>query len=297
MAEAFALMLDDRAVLRLAGADLRDFLQGIVSNDVTKVSAERAQWSAFLTPQGKYLHDFFLAEVDDGFLLDCEAARAGDLLRRLKLYRLRSKVELAEAGAAIVVVALYGAEALDRLGLPPAAGAAKPFADGVAFVDPRRPELGARALLPRETAAEALAEAGFTEGAREAYDRRRISLGLPDGSRDMAVEKAILLECGFDELGGVDWKKGCFMGQELTARTKYRGLVKKRLLPVAIDGPTPQPGSAILRDGKEAGVLRSAVPGLGLALLRLEHIEGLAPGALSAGEAKLTPQPPAWLKI
>ena len=103
-----------------------------------------------------------------------------------------------------------------------------------------------------------LVAAGVAEGDFAAYDRHRLALGVPDGSRDLVPEKSILLELGFDELNGVDWQKGCYVGQELTARTKYRGLIKKRLFPVRIDGPTPQPGAIIMLDGKEAGEMRSA---------------------------------------
>ena len=160
-------------------------------------------------------------------------------------------------------------------------------------MDPRLPELGARAVLPRADAEAALQGAGFAPAGRGDYDTLRIRLGVPDGSRDLEVERATLLENGFDELGGIDWDKGCFMGQELTARTKYRGLVKKRLVPVEIDGPAPEPGTPVTADGKDAGVLRSTADGLGLALIRLEHLE--AP--LSAGAARLTPMKPAWMVL
>jgi folate-binding protein YgfZ len=163
------------------------------------------------------------------------------------------------------------------------------------------PALGARAILPRQTARQSLAAAGFTEGKLDDYDSLRIAAGVPDGSRDLEVEKSTLLESGFDELGGIDWNKGCYMGQELTARTKYRGLTKKRLLPVAIAGPAPEPGTAITREGREIGTLRSAVGldaqgSLGLALLRLDAIEDSATPLL-AGAAKVTPQKPDWAKF
>ena len=115
-----------------------------------------------------------------------------------------------------------------------------------------------------------LAETGLTETGFAAYDRHRLALGVPDGTRDLVPEKSILLELGFDELNGVDWRKGCYVGQELTARTKYRGLIKKRLFPVRIDGPAPEPGTMVTLDGKDAGEMRSARDGAGLALLRLE---------------------------
>ena len=160
-------------------------------------------------------------------------------------------------------LAIQATRALD---LPPEAGRARAFAEGWLCVDPRLPELGLRAILPRATFENALEETGFHPTELGAYDRLRIGLGVPDGSRDMEVDKAILLECGFDELNGVDWGKGCFMGQELTARTKYRALIKKRLLPVQIEGPVPESGATVFSGDKEIGTLRSTTDDLGLAL-------------------------------
>ena len=293
MTDRHSVLLESRGLLRLAGEDLESFLQGIVSNDVSKVSEARALWSAFLTPQGKFLHEFFLSldPLDPAaVLIDCEAARRDDLKRRLTLYKLRSKVAFEDASEDFAVAVLFGAGAAEALDLPQDAGAAAPFAGGTAYLDPRLAELGARAVLPKATAEAALREAGFAAAGLEDYDRLRISLGVPDGSRDLEVERSPLLENGFDELHGVDWDKGCFMGQELTARTKYRALIKKRLLPVEIDGPAPDPGTPVTRDGKEVGTLRSSADGVGLALLRLEALDG----ELTAGAAKLTPRKPAW---
>ncbi len=295
MGEMRALVLESRGVMRLGGEDLRGFLQGMVSNDVDKVAPERAVWSAFLTPQGKFLHEFFMVERQGGFLLDCEAARLADLKRRLSIYKLRSKVTLEDTSAETAVAVLFGAGSFEALGLDGELGRAAPFGGGVAFVDPRLTALGARALLPRERADNALREAGFQAATLEDYDRHRLALGVPDGSRDLEVEKAILLENGFEELHGVDWDKGCFMGQELTARTKYRALIKKRLLPVEIEGPAPAPGTPVLHGGKEAGVMRSSCDGLGLALMRLESLEGAE--AFEAGEAKVTPHKPDWAQF
>lgn len=305
MSEPKVAILDDRGVLRLAGPEAESFLQGVISNDVTRVTTERALWSALLTPQGKYLHDFFLLREPggEGLLLDCEAERRDDLKRRLTLYRLRAKATVEDATDAWAVAVLFGSNALEALGLPPEPGAAAPFGGGIACVDPRLASLGARALLPKAEAEETLNAAGFTRAERDEWDHLRLSLGVPDGSRDLEVERATLLESGFDELHGVDWHKGCFVGQELTARTKHRGLVKRRLLPVEIDGPLPTPGTPVLLDGRDAGTLRSAIPGadgsggVGLALLRLEAVEQAGPGALSAGEARLTARKPDWARF
>lgn len=290
----FFAPLPHRALIAVSGEDRATFLQGLVSNDVTHAGESRAIWSAFLTPQGRFLHEFFLAERAGVLLLEAEAARRADLTRRLSMYKLRSKVAVA-AQEGWSVYALWGDGAAPALGLAGQPGAAIAFAGGLAFVDPRLAEAGLRAWLPADGAA-ALAAAGFAPGTFAEWDAARIALGLPDGSRDLVPEKSILLENGFDELQGVDWQKGCYMGQELTARTKYRGLVRKRLMPVTIEGPAPAPGTAIMLDGAEAGEMRSASGANGLALIRLEQFAKAIAGngALTAGEARLRPHRPAW---
>ena len=294
MAKPEAVILDHRGVLRATGPDLRPFLQGLISNDVEKISENQGIWSAFLTPQGKFLHEFVIGELGGGFLIDCEAARREDLLKRLTRYRLRAKVELADASADFVVAVCYGADALTALDLPAEPGHCRSFEGGLAMVDPRLAALGARLFLPRDGAAAILA-ARFAAGSLENYDRLRIALGVPDGSRDLEVERSILLENGFDELGGVDWAKGCFIGQELTARTKHRALIKKRLLPVEIEGPAPPEGSEVSKNGRPAGVLRSVAGDRGLALLRLARLA--EESDFTAGEARLLPRKPDWAEF
>jgi tRNA-modifying protein YgfZ len=294
MADASFALLDDRGILAVSGPDRRPFLQGLVSNDVDKVCPTASRYAALLTAQGKYLHDFMMVEAGESIWLDAEAARLGDLKRRLSMYRLRARVSLDERSD-LAVAAIFGAGEAAILGLPSEPGAARPLGSGVAFVDPRLASLGARALLPRENARAVLTDAGIAETGFDIYDRLRLSLGIPDGSRDLVLEKSILLESGFDELNGVDWQKGCYIGQELTARTKYRGLVKKRLTPVRIEGPAPPPGAAVTADGREIGEMRSSRDGLGLALLRIEPVrEGKM---LAAGESILVPVRPAWMRL
>jgi folate-binding protein YgfZ len=294
MADASFALLDDRGILAVSGPDRCPFLQGLVSNDVDKVSPTAACYAALLTAQGKYLHDFIMVEAGESIWLDAEAARLGDLKRRLSMYRLRARVLLDERSD-LAVAAIFGAGEAAILGLPSEPGAARPLGSGVAFVDPRLASLGARAVLPREQARTVLADAGIAETGFDIYDRLRLSLGVPDGSRDLVLEKSILLESSFDELNGVDWQKGCYIGQELTARTKYRGLVKKRLMPVQIEGPAPPPGAAVTADGREIGEMRSSRGGLGLALLRIEPVrEGKM---LAAGESILVPVRPAWMRL
>jgi folate-binding protein YgfZ len=259
--------LTERAVLEVTGEDRLAFLQGLVSNDVTEAAPGRAVWSALLTPQGKWLADFFLTAAADRLLLDAEAAQAEMLMAKLLRFRLRSKVAMAPLPGWVVQVG-WGDAA------PPAG----------AMPDPRLAEAGWRWLSSAPLPTDATADD---------YDAHRLSLGLPDGARDMQAEHSVLLEAGFDELHGVSWSKGCYMGQELTARTKYRGLVKRRLVPVVVEGPLPARGTPVTLAGAEVGEMRSGRAGLGLALLRLSALGQ----PLDCGGARLHPRIPAWMKL
>jgi tRNA-modifying protein YgfZ len=296
MPAAGYVLLAERGVLALRGGDARSFLQGLTSNDIARIREEQAGYGALLTPQGKFLFDFFIAQEGAQLLLETELARLEQLLRRLLMYRLRSKVDLEDVSKRFAVVALIGDDVAGLLDLPRRPGAARILEQGLVFIDPRLARLGARGLLPKDNAAALLAKLGFEELEPAAYERLRLMLGVPDGSRDLVVEKSTLLESGFEELNGVDFAKGCFVGQELTARMKYRGLVRKRLLPVAFTGAPPAPGTIIRLGGREAGEMRSGIDGQGLALLRLEQVEkARAEGApLMAGATEILPQEPAW---
>jgi folate-binding protein YgfZ len=284
-APSFSL-LPHRGVLDVGGPDRVEFLQGLISNDTTKVAPGHVIWAALLTPQGRFLNDMFVADGGAGtLLLETERERAPALARKLSLYKLRSKVTVEDRSAAMEVAVVFGEEAA---GLLPMAGA-------VAFADPRLPELGLRVLAPAGQAATLLAARGATPMPFEAYDALRLQLGVPDGSRDLPVEKALLLENGFDELNGVDWNKGCYMGQELTARTKYRALIRKRLFPVKVEGVLPAPGTSIVDNGQEVGEMRSGSGSRGLAMLRLEAVQ--AGHALQAGQARIVPEKPAWMRF
>ena len=245
-------LLPARGVLEIGGPDRADFLQGLITNDVAKIGENSAIYAALLTAQGRFLHDFFLVSAGDSWLLDGEEARLPDLVRRLTMYRLRSKVTLTPRPD-LAVLAVFGGDL--------------PAISGVCFPDPRNPALGWRAIVSRETAA-ALASANDA-----AYDVLRLSLGVPDGSRDLVPEKSLLMESGFDALNGIDWNKGCYIGQELTARMKYRALVKKQLVPVSVSGTLPAPGTAIMAGADEVGEMRSGRDGAALAVLRLDALD------------------------
>lgn len=259
--------LPGRAVLELAGPDAITFLQGLVTNDVTQVSAERPVWAALLSPQGKYLFDFVIFNGgQDSLLLDTEAERLELLTRRLAMYRLRAKVDIVPRPD-LRVYAAWG-----DAGTP----------DG-ALPDPRLENLGWRwitQLLINPTATP------------DEYDLHRLHLGVPDGSKDIAVDKMLWLEANAAELNGVDFRKGCYVGQENTARMFHRSKVRKRLLPVTF-GFEPETG-LIMADGKEAGELRSCRNGRGLAFLRMEFVENGA--SLSLDGKPLTVQLPDFLR-
>ena len=263
--------LPARGVIEVAGEDRVSFLQGLVSNDVALAAPGQAVWAALLTPQGKWLADFFILSDGERLLLDVEAGSLGMIIPRLSRFRLRAKVTLRDvSGERAVFVAWGGAPELPE--------------GAIAAVDPRLAGAGWRIL----------AAAMATNATPGDWDAHRLALGLPDGSSDLEAEKSVLLEAGFDELNGISWSKGCYMGQELTARTKYRGLVKRRLVSVAIEGVAPPAGTAVFRDGAEVGTMRSARDGRGLASLRLEAI-GVA--ALACGGAMLRPVVPGWMRL
>ncbi len=287
MSEPAAILLENRGILAVSGPDARSFLQGLISNDVNRVTSERAIYAAFLTAQGRFLHDFFIAAHEGELLIDCEADRRDDLLKRLRMFKLRAKAEIEDRTGAMMVAALTGTGALDAAGLAAEPGAARPWLDGTVFADPRDPAIGARTILPAADAQARLAAEGFAAAGPETYEEARLALGLPDGSRDMPPGEALLMESNFDRLNGLDWDKGCYVGQEITARMRYRGLVKKRLYPVTISGGSLAPGTPVTAAGKKVGTVRSSADGRALALLKVEAVE--AGGALLAGEATLVP--------
>ena len=290
--------LPERVITRVHGPDAREFLQNVVTNDLDRLQRDQALYAALLTPQGMYLHDFLMIEAGDAILLDSERERQPDLARKLALYRLRSKATI-EIDEMLTVGVGFGAHAAQAVELDGSRGRARSLDDGVVYVDPRSDELGIRACLPEAGLAAFFAAAGFTEGEGDDYDRERLSAGIPDGSRDLVIGRSYLLESNFDLLDGVSFSKGCYIGQENTARQRYRGTVRRRLARVTVaSGPVPAPGTAIRLGNRDVGTMRSSHGGEGLAHVRLALVAEAAEAGqeLDCGDAKLrilTPIPEA----
>ena len=285
MTRSYAI-LDDRCVIGLHGTDARSFLQGLITNDVDNLTADGALYAALLSPQGKFLHDFLLLELEDGLAIESDAARKDDLMRRLTMYRLRADVTIEDMSDRYRVAALWGGTP----DIPTGPNSARVYAD------PRLTDLGWRALVDSDSPSEELFGGDWQLESSDIYDALRIALGVPDGSRDLLIDKTFALEANFEELHGVDFEKGCYVGQENTARQKHRGAVRKRFMRVDIEGPPPPPDTPIMHGDREAGTMRSSVAQSGIAVLRLEQIEKSAESGepLIAGDARLTPIKPAW---
>ena len=273
-------MTTARAVLRLAGEEARDFLQDLVTNDVSRARGDTAVWAALLTPQGKYLSDFFV--IEDGrdpdvpaLLVDAPLAHGGELAKRLALYRLRRKIEITAAG---LDAALLWGDAPPQT--PPQIPPQTP-AGALLVRDPRDPALGWRLYAPDPAAALAATDAApAPEGA---YDALRIAVRAPEAGAELGPDSYIL-EAGFERLHGVDFRKGCYVGQEIVARMKHKTELRRRLMRVAVTGAPPAPGAEILTEaGRVAGQLGIVSGGEGLAMLRVDR----ASGPLTAGEARL----------
>lgn len=263
--------LPERGLILVSGEGRETFLQGLISNDIYKLKSQPTIYAALLTPQGKFLHDFFLTHYHGGILIDCEKSRMADLLQRLSLYKLRSKVAF-ETPDTICVTAAWG-EKTDR-----------------GFADPRLPQMGYRILGEKKTID------AWQPATPQDYDQMRLALGVPDGSRDMIVDKNFLLECHFEALHGVDFNKGCYVGQEVTARSKFRGQVRKFLYQVrAQNGELPEPTTPVYLGDVVVGEMRSHSGGQGLAMLRADDVAKVSNVlSLRAGEKNITAALPAW---
>ncbi len=268
MANLTVAQLEDRTVLVLTGKDVWSFLQNLITNDMDGVSDTSGIYAALLTAQGKFLHDFFILKSEDGYLLDCATDRKEDLIRRLTLYKLRADVTVSESDQR--VFALFGGGACSIATLPKIAGAVMKDNGSAYMVDPRNLTLGVR-IYASATFDPATELPTAAIAAEETYDAHRLRLGIPEGARDILPEKNFLLEANFDELNGVSFTKGCYVGQELTARTKHRAKIKKRLFRIEYSGELHS-GDKILKQDREIAEVRSFSNGQGLALVRLESL-------------------------
>lgn len=250
MPETVFVKLKQRGLIKISGDDRHSFLQGLISNDIKLLETQASIYTCLLTPNGKFLFDFFVLQDEPHLILDCEGGtRTEDLANRLRMYKLRSKVDIEILPDMAIYAILHANDAPSN-----------------SYPDPRHVQMGYRSLVKPET----MSEADF-----DIWDQHRIRLNIPDGSRDMEPEKSTLMECGIDRLHGISWNKGCYMGQELTARMNYRGLVKKSLHAVEFtSGACPPPFSPLTHNDKNIGEMRSSNGATGLALLRHEYLEG-----------------------
>ncbi len=285
-----AALLPDRGVLKVAGDDARSFLHGLVSADILKLGAGEARFCALLSPQGKIIADFIIVEAPaqdgGGFFLDVPRAVAKPLLDKLNLYKLRSRLTAEDFSGALGVLAAWDG---DRI-----------LAFGLSYPDPRLPALGLRAILPPQRAADAAAALGAVLVDASAYEGHRIALGIPQGGLDFQYGDAFPHEADMDQLGGVDFIKGCYVGQEVVSRMEHRGSARTRAVPVRYDGAAPPPaGTAITAGGRQIGAMGSAAAGRGLALLRLDRVaEAMSRGeALLADGVPIRPTKPDWARF
>jgi len=284
-----ATLLPDRGVVKVAGDDARRFLNGLVTNDMTKLTPGEPLFAALLTPQGKIIVDFIVteapAEDGGGFFLDCPRALAPDLVEKLNFYKLRAKVIYEDLSEVLGVMAIWDNGGESDYGL--------------CYADPRLPALGMRIMLPPHLAAEAAADLGAALVDAESYEAHRIALGVPRGGVDFIYAGTFPHEADMDQLNGVDFDKGCYIGQEVVSRVEHRASARSRVLPIAYDEFSPLPGLPVMAGAKQVGMLGSTAKGRGLALMRLDRIaDALADGiSLEAGGIPVRAVKPDWAKF
>lgn len=278
---AFAAVLNDRGVIRVAGEDAPHFLHNLVTSSVEGLTQGTAAYAALLTPQGKIISDFFALRTVDGYLLDVPSARLEELKKRLTLYKLRAKVTIAAEDLA--VAAVWGGSGGETL---------------AAFEDPRLASLGLRAFIPKNDAASVLKAQGLEVKSEEDFHAHRILLGIPEGGRDFAFEDAFPHEADMDQLGGIDFRKGCYIGQEVVSRTQHRATARTRVVPVNLSGSASS-GTEIVAGEKTIGTLGSVSGTRALATIRIDRADdALAAGeAFKAGDAVVTFDKPGWARF
>ena len=282
-------LLPDRGVVKVAGDDARGFLNGLVTNDMGKVAPGKPRFAALLTPQGKIIIDFIVAEapINDGggFFLDCPRALASALVEKLNFYKLRAKVICEDLSSVLGVMAIWDGTAESEYGL--------------SYSDPRLPALGSRIMLPPHLAEEAAADLGGQLVGADAYEAHRIALGVPRGGLDFIYGDTFSHEADMDQLNGVDFGKGCYVGQEVVSRVEHRASARSRVVPIVYDEFAPSSGLPVMAGDRQIGTLGSTAKGHGLALMRLDRIgDALAAGAtIEAGGIAIRAVKPAWAKF
>lgn len=282
-------LLPDRGVVKVAGDDARGFLNGLVTNDMGKVAPGKPRFAALLTPQGKIIIDFIVAEaaINDGggFFLDCPRALASALVEKLNFYKLRAKVICEDLSSVLGVMAIWDGTAESEYGL--------------SYPDPRLPALGSRIMLPPHLAEEAAADLGGMLVGADAYEAHRIALGVPRGGLDFIYGDTFSHEADMDQLNGVDFGKGCYVGQEVVSRVEHRASARSRVVPIVYDEFAPSSGLPVMAGDRQIGTLGSTAKGHGLALMRLDRIrDALAAGAtIEAGGIAIRAVKPAWAKF
>jgi tRNA-modifying protein YgfZ len=281
-----AALLPDRGVVKVVGNDPRSFLNGLLTTDVTKVTPAQARFGALLTPQGKIVADCIVAEAPaedgGGFFLDCPRALAGELVQKLNFYKLRAKVICEDLSEVLGVMAVWDGNGSTEYGL--------------IYSDPRLPALGQRVMLPPHLAKEAAADLGAELMEAAAYEAHRIAQGVPRGGVDFIYGDAFPHETDMDQLAGVDFDKGCYIGQEVVSRMEHRGTARNRIVPIAAEGFVPDAGLPVMAGEKQVGVTGSHAGNRGLAMLRLDRVaDARAAGLpLVAGGVTITPEKPDW---
>lgn len=282
-------LLPDRGVVKVAGDDARGFLNGLVTNDMAKVAPGKPRFAALLTPQGKIIVDFIVAEAPSndggGFFLDCPRALASALVEKLNFYKLRAKVICEDLSSVLGVMAIWDGTAESEYGL--------------SYPDPRLPALGSRIMLPPHLAEEAAADLGGMLAGADAYEAHRIALGVPRGGLDFIYGDTFSHEADMDQLNGVDFGKGCYIGQEVVSRVEHRASARSRVVPIVYDEFAPSSGLPVMAGDRQIGTLGSTAKGHGLALMRLDRIgDALAAGAtIEAGGIAIRAVKPAWAKF
>jgi tRNA-modifying protein YgfZ len=281
-----AALLPDRGVVKVAGDDARGFLNGLLTADIAKVKPGAPRFAALLTPQGKIIIDCIVAEAPGadggGFFLDCPRALAVDFVQKLNFYKLRAKVICEDLSEVLGVLAVWDGSGDTEYGL--------------VFPDPRLPALGQRVMLPPHRAKEAAADLGAELVDAKDYEAHRIALGVPRGGLDFMYGDAFPHEADMDQLAGVDFDKGCYVGQEVVSRIEHRGTARNRIVPVTADGFVPDAGIPVMAGEKQVGTTGSAAGERGLAMLRLDRVaDAMAAGLpLTAGGVMLSMRKPGW---